>query len=393
LGHWALRFSMYSIIFLISIILLIPTQNADAIFMLSPESSEDDFYQIYRDRQIILAEQTRDKILDSKITRLSNPYHEVSDDILVTIQSNVENNIPQVVQRDHEIFQSIKSEQIDLAKKKILEILGGKIISNFDHDISRNEVKPIYEFEMDDQTGFMTRKDEDFKIYMQEEITRAELTRNGIFDQLHAANSNPYINNENKEISILENSLGQENAPFMLDRNDVGFELLKTKQVLLAEITLNQILDSSFSNVNPYDLSEEKIEDNSDIIESSELLILDQDSKEFQSYNVDQYKIIGTTSDGILKLESSLVIEELVNEQNEQLSMESAPDGILKFMNVFLIGELVNEQNIQLTMGENEIKRKTIDREDKIFQLLKQVQEDKAKEKLIEIYGGKSIHN
>jgi len=239
----------------------------------------------------------------------------------------------------------------------------------------------------------MTRNDEDFKSYMQEEITRAELTRNGIFDQLHAANSNPYINNENKEISILENSLGQENAPFMLDRNDVGFELLKTKQVLLAEITLNQILDSSFSNVNPYDLSEEKIEDNSDIIESSELLILDQDSKEFQSYNVDQYKIIGTTSDGILKLESSLVIEELVNEQNEQLSMESAPDGILKFMNVFLIGELVNEQNIQLTMGENEIKRKTIDREDKIFQLLKQVQEDKAKEKLIEIYGGKSIHN
>ena len=154
---------MYSIIFLISIILLIPPQNADAIFMLSPESSEDDFYQIYRDREIILAEQTRYEILDSMITGLSNPYHEVSDDILVTIQSNVENNIPQVVQRDHEIFQSIKSEQIDLAKKKILEILGGKIISNFDHDISRNEVKPIYEFEMDGQTGFMTRNDEDFK--------------------------------------------------------------------------------------------------------------------------------------------------------------------------------------------------------------------------------------
>ncbi len=393
MGHWTLRFSMYSIIFLISIILLIPTQNADAFFVLSPESSEDYFYQIYRDRQIILAEQTRDKILDYKITRLSNPYHEVSDDILVTIQSNVENNIPQVVQRDHEIFQSIKSEQIDLAKKKILEILGGKIISNFDHDISRNEVKPIHKFEIDGQTGFMTKNDEDFKIYMQKEITRAELTRNGIFDQLHAANSNPYINDESKEISILENSLGQENVPFTLDRNDEGFELLKTKQVLLAKITLNQLLDSSFSNVNPHNLSEEKIEDNSNIIESSELLILDQDSKEFQSYNAVQYEIIGTVSDGILKLENSLVTEELVNEQNEQLSIEYTSDVILKFMNVFRISELLNDQNIQLTMEENEIKRKTIDRGDKIFQLLKQIEEDKAKEKLIEIYGGKSIHN
>jgi len=384
---------MYSIIFLISIILLIPSQNADAIFMLSPESSEDDFYQIYRDVQIILAEQTRGEILDYKITHLPNPYHEVSDDILVTIQNNIENYIPQVVQRDHEIFQLIKSEQIDLAKKKILEILGGKIISNFDHDISSNEVNPIHEFEMDSQTGFMTRNHEDFKIYIQEEITRAELTRNGIFDQFSSAYSNPYINDENKKISILENSLGQENAPSTLDRNDEGFELLKTKQVLLAKITLNQILDSSFSKVNPYDLSEEKIEDSSDIVKSSELLISDQDSKEFQSYNAVQYEIIGTASDGILKLESSLVTEELVNVQNEQLSIGYTSDTILKFMNVFRISELLNDQNIQLTMEENEIKRKTFDQDDEIFQLLKQAQEDKAKEKLIEIYGGKNIHN
>ena len=44
-------------------------------------------------------------------------------------------------------------------------------------------------------------------------------------------------------------------------------------------------------------------------------------------------------------------------------------------------------------MEENEIKRKTADRGDKIFQLLKQIQEDKAKEELMEIFGGKSIHN
>jgi len=62
-------------------------------------------------------------------------------------------------------------------------------------------------------------------------------------------------------------------------------------------------------------------------------------------------------------------------------------------LNVFRISELLNEQNIQLTMEENEIKRKTAERGDKIFQLLKQIQEDKAKEKLMEIFGGKSIHN
>jgi len=166
--------------------------------------NEENFdFESYKQEQLFRAEQVRDQILDFKMTGLQNPYHDIKVEVIITYEGNVENDesilasfvdpskdpqhyldryynepiykewfdknfpgltiekavgfesvssftetievnlendIPKVVQRKHEIFQTIKAEQISLAEKKYQEILGGKTITNFPDDEPRKKI-------------------------------------------------------------------------------------------------------------------------------------------------------------------------------------------------------------------------------------------------------------
>ncbi len=176
----------YCIIFLLGLVLfLTPMQQASAVFFLPPEWTEEELLELFKQKQLLgvelqneenfdfesykqeqlfRAEQVRDQILDFKMTGLQNPYHDIKVEVIITYEGNVENDIPKVVQRNHEIFQTIKAEQISLAEKKYQEILGGKTITNFPDDEPRKKI--VYpEFKIDNQTGFMNRSHDDLQNY------------------------------------------------------------------------------------------------------------------------------------------------------------------------------------------------------------------------------------
>jgi len=377
IGIWHFAIISFSVI-----VLLVPTEQANANFLIPPDWTEEELLELYKQKQLLRveevreenfgllevykqeqifrAEQVRDQILDFKITNLQNPYHDTEVEVIITYERNFENGIPKVVQREHEIFQTIKAEQIDLAEKKCLEILGGKTITNFVDNESREKIIQIREFKIDNQVDFMTRNHEDFQNYKLEEITIAEKIIDKIVEEGLWA-SHPYINYEKNEVSTA-NIDNQDYQP-VTKRSGEKFKNLILEQILLAEQVRGQILDFQITNLqNPY----EKLNDvQEEVIEQSELKVLDRNHETFQSYKDEQVVIAQTTLNEIFRLKNSENIKDEITNEKEQFSM--------------------NDEEIS--------KPSVYDRYDELFQLSKQNQEDKAKKKLIEILGGKKIHN
>jgi len=376
----------FAIIFFSVIVLLVPIEQANANFWLPPEWTEEELLELYKQKQLLRveqvreenvgllelykqeeifrAEQVRDQILDFQITRLHNPYHDTEVEVIITYERNFENGIPKVVQREHEIFQTLKAEQIDLAEKKYLEILGGKTITNLVDIESREKIIQIREFKIDNQVGFMARNHEDFQNYKLEEIAIAEKTIDKMVEEGLWA-SHPYINYEKNEVSTV--SIDNQDHQPVTKRSSEEFKNLILEQILLAEQVRDQILDFQIIGVqNPYEKSYEKLNDvQEEVIEQSEPKAFDRNHETFQSYKDEQVVIAQTTLNKIFSLKNSENIKDEITNEKEQFSM--------------------NDEEISKPI--------VYDRYDELFQLSKQNQEDKAKKKLIEILGGKKIHN
>ncbi len=132
-----------------------------------------------------------------------------------------------------------------------------------------------------------------------------------------------------------------------------------TEQISSAEKTRNYVLTLS-QYQNPYLENDDVIEsDQEEITEKSEFNMLDRTDKGFE----------------ILK---AMELEIAQNTLNEMLMLSNS------------------EENIQveaINIKEENKKPKVLEREDQGFQYFKNIEEDKAEKKLIEILGGKTISN
>ena len=124
----------YIIIALGVVILLVPDQQSSAILP-SSELTEDELIELYKLEQLVNAEQARDELF--VLLGQQNPYLDTPSNVIVSFEKNGEENIPKVIDRYYENFQTIKDEQISIAEKKCKEILGGKTISNSINEIGR----------------------------------------------------------------------------------------------------------------------------------------------------------------------------------------------------------------------------------------------------------------
>ena len=152
----------YIMIALGVVILLVPVQQSSAIFLPSPELTEDELIELYKLEQLVNAEHARDELF--VLLGQQNPYLDTPSNVIVSFEKNGEENIPKVIDRYYENFQTIKDEQISIAEKKCKEILGGKTILNSIND-EPTQKKTILGFKIDNQTGFLDRGHDDFQNY------------------------------------------------------------------------------------------------------------------------------------------------------------------------------------------------------------------------------------
>ena len=237
----------YIMIALGVVILLVPAQQSSAIFLPFSELTEDELIELYKLEQLVNAEHARDEIF--ALAKEKNPYLDSLADVQVSFVDNSE-NIPQVINRHHENFQTIKDEQISIAEKKCKEILGGKTILNSINDEPTPQ-KTILGFKIDNQAGFLNRNHDDFQNYRLLQISIVEDFRDNNWKENFWA-SNPYDNNKSIENSpkIKVNEIIQNN---LIKREHKEFENLITEQILLAEKTRdNTIFLTNLDTLNPY---------------------------------------------------------------------------------------------------------------------------------------------
>ena len=351
--------------------LFFPAQQGYAIFTLAPELNDEQLIDLYKLKEIVFSEQTRDKlfVLDNK----QNPYLDTVPNVIAYFENNEEESLNSVDRRN-ENFQLMKDEQISIAEKKCKEILGGKIISNpfFDEPVNK---KSIHKFKIDNQTGFMNKYSDDFENYRLLQISIAEDVRENNWKENHWR-SNPYQNNES--IRMLSNN--EESKIFNTDldyRQSEEFKNLIIEQISLAENIRNEMLKSGISgNLNPY--LDENIDENIDelldktntniiitgwsdptyVTDKLDFNIIDRDAKGFEVIKGIELEIAQNTLNGMAFLSNS---EEI-------------------------------DKEILSSTDENK-KLNNVERDDKGFEFFKNKQIDAAEKKLMEILGQKNIHN
>ena len=376
------------------IILLFPTEQANAVFFLPPEWTEEELLELfkqkqllrvelqneenfdfesYKQEQIFRAEQVRDQILDFKMTGLQNPYLDTPSNVIVSFEENNEVKSIKSLDRRNENFQLIKDEQLSIAEKKCKEILGGKTISNSINDEPLQK-KTIHAFKIDNQTGFMNRNFEDFHNYKLLQISIVEDYRDNNWEE-NLWSSNPYQNNES--IEELSNNKENKILEYVSDhRQSEEFKNLIIEQIFLAENIRNEMLDFRITAVqNPY--LDEKIDGNLDasigktnqniaiswsdptyVTDKLEFNILDRDTKVFEMVKAMEFEI------------AKIRLNEMIHLSNPEKS------------------------DVEIIILTNENKKlNNYERDDQGFEFLKNKSIDIAEKKLIEILGGKKIHN
>ena len=141
--------SQYVIIILSLTILLIPVSQVDAIFFFPPEINDKKFSKNFIEMQELELEKSRDYYFE--VMRLQNPYNDkISDKVIIFTDQKF--NMQLGNYRFDENFQTLKDEQLDLAQKKYLEIMGGKIITSSLGDKLDKRIIPILEFTSEEES-------------------------------------------------------------------------------------------------------------------------------------------------------------------------------------------------------------------------------------------------
>ena len=355
--------SQYVIIIVSLTILLIPVSQVDAIFFLPIEISDEEFSKNYKELQKFKAEKLRDYYFE-KYLKILNPYNDkMSDDVIIF--NDKEFRMPNRVDRHDENFQTLKDEQLDLAQKKYLEIMGGKIITGSLGDKPDKRIIPILEFTSEKESirKAIHRDDEGFQAYKIQQAIIAKNTFNrlmeeGFWGDLYDPDTFWDNFNQNRdEIKAASELIEDENISSR--RSSQEFHDLITEQTLLAENTRNYLLNLS-TNPNPYEKYDDVIEyDQKEITEKSESIFSDSNHESFEFSINKQIEIAQEVMNKMYNLENS-------------------------------------EKNIQvetINIKEENKKPKVFEREDQGFEFFKKIEEDKAEKKLIELLGGKTISN
>jgi len=377
LGSRGIGIGIYAIIFLSFAILFFPIQQGYGIFAL-PELSEQELIELYKQEQLVNAEQKRDEIF--VLFGLQNPYFDTPSNVIVSFEKNGEENIPKVIDRYYENFQTIKDEQISIAEKKCKEILGGKTISNSINDEPTLK-KTTIGFKIDNQTGFLNRNDENFQNYTLLQISIAEDFRDNNWKEIFSTleNPNPYDNNKSIENSpkIKVNEIIQNN---IIKREHKEFENLIIEQIFQAEKIRNEMLDVRITNQeNPY---------------------LNEDMDENVDENVEEPSIKTNTGIVIVWSDPTYVTDKpefnIIDRNTIEFEMVKAMELEIaqNTLNEMLMLTNSEEDDVEIIILTNENKKpNNYKRDDQGFEFFKNKQIDIAEKKLMEILGQKSIHN
>ena len=360
--------------------LIFPTHSAHAIFTLSPEPTDDEAWEIYKLEQQIKAEQFRDEVFN--LVMKTNPYL-TEQEIQTIIEKIDEETTPQVITRHYEKFQEMKDEQISLAEKKCKEILGGKIIVN-DFVVKPSSKKHSKIFQIDNQTGFMSRHSDDFINYKLIQISIIEKYIENNWKN-HQWELNPYADEE----IVVEDSAMEENKAMVHNvdfRNSDEFKKLITEQLILAESTRNEMLESRITGLsNPYnDYEDDKIDMNLNQISNTEGDVTNKISINW----INSTYVTGKPEFNALDRNSNdfemIKTMELAIAQNKL-------NHLLKFSSM---DEFKNDEIEKVRITQSDYKKPIVyERNDQGFEFFKNLEEDKAARKLLEILGGKDIHS
>ncbi len=352
--------SQYLVIVVSIALFLIPVSQVDAIFFIPSEIRGEEYYKNFNEVYNLKLEKLRDIYLEEYF-KIKNPYNEkIYHDVIFNDKEFI---ITNSIHRDDENFQTLKDEQLDLAQKKYLEILGGKTITSSLGDKIDKRIIPILEFTSDEESirKVIDREDEDFQTYKMQQVIIAENTIKRLVEEEDWG----YVTditwddfNQNKDELKAALELIEDDS-ISSKRESQEFLDLIAEQILSAEKTRNIILNYS-QYPNPYEENDGVIEsDQEEITEKSEFNIMNRDTKGFEMVKTMELEIAQNTLNEMLMLSNS-------------------------------------EENIQveaINIKEENKKPKILDREDKGFEFLKKIQEDKAEKMLIEILGGKIISN
>jgi len=367
--------SICAIILLSIAMLFFPAQQGYGY--LSPELNDEQSFELYKLKQIILAEQIRDEILG--LQEQQNPYFDTASNVIAYFE-NDEKKALNLLERNNENFQFFKDKQIAIAEKKLKEILGGKTISNSLNDESVNK-KSIYKFKIDNQTGFMKRNSDNFQNYTSLQISIAEDFRdNNWVEMTSQESSNPSPDNKpiNMYSSIEEDKILEQQLFY---RQSEKFKNSIAEQISVAENIRNEMLDfKSTGKLNPYLNAsiEEKVEEQSEgspVKTNTNIIITGWADPTYVTDKLD-FNIIDRESSGFENIKA-LELEIAQNTLNEMLSLSNS-----------------DEESLEIIISTNENnKLADIKRGDQGFEFLKNKEIAAAEKKLLEILGQKNIHN
>jgi len=379
LGSKGIRISIYAIILLSVATLFFPVQQGYGFFTLPPELNEEQLIELYKLEQLVNAEHARDEIF--VLLRVQNPYLDTPSDIKVSFEKNGEENMPKVIDRYYENFQTIKDEQISIAEKKCKEILGGKTISNSIDNEPVNK-KSNLGFKIDNQTGFMKSTSDGFQNYRLLQISIAEDFRDNNWKE-NLWRSNPYQNNES--IEVLSNNEENKILELRLNyRQSEEFKNLIIEQIFLAENIRNEMLDFRVTGV--------------------AYIYLDENVDENMDENIDE-----NINESLGKTNTSIVISwsdpTYVTDKLEFNILDRNAKGfeMVKAMELEIAQNTLNEMFMLSNSEEDDVeiiiltqenkKPNNYNRDDQGFEFFKNKQIDIAEKKLMEILGQKNIHN
>ena len=355
--------SKYVIIILSLTIFLIPISQVDAIFFIPLENSDEGYYKNFKEIYNLKIQKFRDYYIEEYL-RLHNPYNDkMSDDVIIF--NDKEFRLPNSIDRYDENFQTLKDEQLDLAQKKYLEIMGGKIITSSLDDQPDKRIIPILEFTSEEESIMeaIQRNDEDFQTYKMQQVIIAENTFNrlmeeGFWGDLYLTDTLSDDFNQNRD--ELKTALELiEDESISLKRSSQEFHDLIIEQTLLAEKTRDHILSfSKYPNL---------YEENYDVMEYNQKEITEKSES-----------IFSDTNHELLEFSKNKQIEIAQELMNKMYNLGNS------------------EKNIQvetIIIKEENKKPKVLVREDQGFEFLKNIEKDKAEKKIIELLGGKTISN
>jgi len=364
--------------------------------------------------------------------RVPNPYNDkISDNVIIFNDQKF--NMPKTIDRYDENFQMLKNEQIDLAQKKYLEIMGGKIITSSLGDKPDKRIIPILEFTDEEKSLWKNihRDNDGFKSYKIQQKILAENTVNRLIQE-GIWEEDPFITAE-----LFEDYYYSSNSVKDIETVSAAFDLIDDGVVTAEELIENNVISSkdliqdnviSASNLKLFWMSYEPVESTKAEVVQETLAIPEKDdfdwkeyewvkskrgSQEFQNLiqeqvllaeqlrnesfgfefdsNPDEEKIVvEITQSEIIDLEPIIKRED---EKFQEYKLEQIEKAELILKNFYHMKNLDEDEINNELIIEKEFVLPGVDDRNDVFFKLKEFEKDKAEEKILELFGGKNIHN